>query len=145
MTDAAAHARIITDQAIKTGLTNLADDKVRYLLYKLTIKVIFDILTGSQDGSVDLDELTPEDLRDYKNGLEEIGASFYDLYSRGKVKGRGLEPNIIQPLIDQAGTKLTMAAKYKDKGDEERCLDKLKEGRFQLFHLVEHLKAVRLE
>ena len=145
MTDGAAHARIIIALATKTGLTNLVDDKVRYQLYKLTIEEIFDILAGSPDGRVDLGELTLDDIRDYKDALAEIRTGFYDFYKRGKIKGRGLEPPIVQPMIDRASTKLTMAAKFKRRGDEEGCLTKLSEGCLELFNLVEHLKAVRLE
>ena|SRR2546428_5393300 len=144
MTDAVAQARIINEVANKKELAQFKekDDRYKYELYKLTIKEIFKILEGNQEGSVALDEIDLKDLQDYKKGLQEIESGFYALYSGGKVTGRGLEPKTIQPMIDQAGTKLTMAAKFKAKGEEEECLNKLKEGRLLLFHLVEHLDAV---
>lgn len=146
MTDAAAQARIINEVAKKPELANLEkNDRYRYELYKLTIKEIFKILEGNQEGSVSLDEIRLEDLQDYKKGLEQIGSGFYALYRGGKVKGRGLEPTTIQSMIDRPGTKLTRAAELKAQGEEEECINKLKEGRLLLFLLVEHLEAVKLE
>jgi hypothetical protein len=144
MTDAAAHARIITEQATTNGLTAYEnDDKVRYQLYKLTIQVIFDILKGSQKRGIGLDQIDFDDLQRYKEGLEEIASEFYGI--RGIISSRRSNPDSIQELIDQASTKMTRAASLKEKGKEEECLDKLKECRLKLFHLVEYLETVTIE
>lgn len=141
MSEPASHAEIIKRVAEKPGLADFdKDEKLKYEVYKLTIEEILNILENE-----DLDSISLKDLQDYKKGLNEIERGFFAFYRGSIVKGKGLEPKVIQPLIDQPGTKLTMAASFKKDRNEEECLNKLKECRLLLFQLVEHLRAIKLE
>ncbi len=112
-------------------------DKLRFRAYQFTIEEIFTIL------QTELDDLPEPDLQEYKRGLNEIGGGFYDLYT-SSISG-ALKKDIIQPLLDKAGTKLSTAISFKSQGREEEYLDRLKECRSLLFDLKEYLMTINFD